>query len=397
MKKKELLKEIMGVPKVITPWVNSFTNIIIDVMSEETKHGYEETGEITYKDPTSDENITELVYRTKGITITGKEFMDRLIEKNGYSDMKDFLKSDMFKSLPIWRPVLSFDVTAIPDSLYEKDPPPIQASFGVALDQKMSKIGNVPVFPNVELDFKIVRPIDDISPEFLTELKSTISHELLHVYQKIKQLETGGESHYGKETTLNALANNQFFSKLELEWWSKFLHLVYLHLSFEINARITQLYYSLKEKGVKTKKDFLTELKKSTMWNQMKLLENFNAEEFIKEFELPSESLDDFNRNPLEMLHLFLQQKPSLKDRGIDTSSEENAIKSLIGLWDKILKLGNETIKEKHGIDFNMLPVPDKAKKDPYLFFKFFEKRFHNKAKKWKRKLYRIGSLLIED
>jgi len=41
--------------------------------------------------------------------------------------------------------------------------------------------------------------------------------------------------------------------------------------------------------------------------------------------------------------------------------------------------------------------LPEKAKKNPYLFFKFFEKRFHKKAENWKRKLYRIGSLLLQN
>ena len=30
MKKKELLNEIMGVPKALTPWVNSISQIIYD-------------------------------------------------------------------------------------------------------------------------------------------------------------------------------------------------------------------------------------------------------------------------------------------------------------------------------------------------------------------------------
>jgi hypothetical protein len=397
MKKKELLKEIMGVPKSITPWVNSFTKIITDVIAEESKYGYEQEGEITYKDPKSGEEITDIAYKTENIVIPGDEFMERLMEFNGYSDMKDFIKSDMFKGLPLWRPEISFGVVAVPDVLYEKDPPSIEAAVLGSLTQKLSNIGKVPVFPNVNFNFNIIIPIGGPSSKFLSELKSTVSHELLHTYQKIKQLESGGESHYGKETILNALANHPMLNEIEIGWWKKFLHMVYLHLSFEINARITQLYYDFEEKGIKTKEDFLTELKKSNIWKQMKLLENFNAEEYIKEFELPSDEIDMVNFNPLEALHMLLQGKMSLKDRGIDVSSEENAIKSLIDLWDKTLKIGNEGVKNKYGIDFNMLPVPDTAKKDPYLFFKFFEKRFHNKAQKWKRKLYRIGSLLIED
>lgn len=48
-------------------------------------------------------------------------------------------------------------------------------------------------------------------------------------------------------------------------------------------------------------------------------------------------------------------------------------------------------------MDVNMEKVPQSVKKDPIKFFKFFEKRFHKKAEKWKRKLYRIGALLLQD
>jgi len=397
MKKKELLKEIMGVPKAITPWVNSFTKIITDVIAEKSKDGYEQEGEITYTDPDSGEEITDIAYRTENIVIPGDEFMERLMEFNGYSDMGQFIKSDMFKSLPLWRPKVSFNVVAIPEELYGKDRASIEASVVTDLTQKFSNIGKTAVYPNVAFKFNIIIPTNGPNNKFLSEFKSTVSHELLHTYQKIKQVEAGGESHYGKETLLNALTNHPMLNEVEIGWWKNFLYLVYLHLSFEINARVTQLYYEFKERGINTKEEFLSELKKTEVWKQMSLLENFDAEEYIKEFELPSESIGVDNFNPFEVLDMLLQGKKSMKDMGINLSSKEDAIKSLINLWDKTLKIGNEGIKRRHGIDFNMLPVPEKAKKNPYLFFKFFEKRFHKKAENWKRKLYRIGSLLIQN
>ena len=377
----------------MTTLFNSFTKIITDVIDEVTKDGYEDEGEINYIDPKTGENVTDVAYRTGSIVISGKEFMDRLIQINGYSDTGEFIKSDMFKTLPMWRPEVTFIVVAVPDNLYNKEKVPIEASVSSDFTQKMVNLGKVSVISNIKFSFNIVVPISGPNSNFLSELKATVSHELLHTYQKVKQLESGGESHYGKETLLNALTNHPQLNEIESEWWKKFLHMIYLHLSFEINARITQLYYEFKEMGVNTKEEFLSELKKTNIWKQMLLLENFNAEEYIKEFELPSNNI---STNPLEDLYLLLQGKKPL-NKYIDTSSEEAAIKSLIKLWDEILTAGNEIIKQQHGIDFNMLPVPNSAKKDPYQFFKFFEKRFHKKAKNWKRKLYRISSLLVQD
>ncbi len=176
-----------------------------------------------------------------------------------------------------------------------------------------------------------------------------------------------------------------------LDWWRKFIHLVYLHLSFEINARVTQLYYYLQNKEINSKEDFLRELKKTSIWKQMKALEDFDAEEYVKSFKLPTLDME----NPLQMFDV-LAQKAGLAKQGINVKSEEEALKSLIDLWDKMLDIGNQAL-EKSDIDITMDNVPKSAKETPMKFFKFFEKRFHKKAEKWKRKLYRIGALLLQE
>ena len=48
MKKKELLNEIMGVPKALTPWINSITQIIYDDAS--TLDEWDESGPVSYTD-----------------------------------------------------------------------------------------------------------------------------------------------------------------------------------------------------------------------------------------------------------------------------------------------------------------------------------------------------------
>ena len=396
MKKKQIISEIMGVPKVITPWVNSFYKIIVDAIKEEKIVGWEEEGDVEYTEPATGEKINTIVNRSMGVIIDGPEFMDKMSQINGFSNVKDFIKSDMFKGLPLWRPTILLNIISLPTEIYNKSTTKVEASVTSSLTQKLSKLGKASVFSNTEFTFDVICPEDLNNTKFTSELKSTISHELLHTYQKIKQVEGGGESHYGREHFLNVLTNHPMLNDLQLEWWNKFLYLIYLHLSFEINARVTQLYYEFKEKGINTKEEFLREIKKTHIWEQMEMLQNFNAEEYINEFELPTKS---FSGNPLEMLHMLLSGKSGsiLQMKGVDTTSEEAAIKSLIDLWSKTLNIGSEAIKNEMGVDFNMMPVPERVKKDPLLFFKFFEGRFHKKAEKWKRKLYRIGSLLMQN
>ena len=140
-----------------------------------------------------------------------------------------------------------------------------------------------------------------------------------------------------------------------------------------------------------SKEDFLRELKKTGVWKEMKALEDFDAEEYIKSFKLPKLDM----KNPLQMFDV-LAQKAGLAKQGINVKSEEEALKSLIDLWDKMLDIGNQAL-QKSDIDITMDNVPKSAKETPMKFFKFFEKRFHKKAEKWKRELYKIGALLLQE
>jgi len=391
--KKYLLKEIMGVPKEIDPWVKALKSLIVQVIKDEERHGWEHSGEISYQDPETGEEITEDIYKSENIFFKGDEVMNMLMNEMGFSDMKDFINSKEFQELPIWRPTLTINIIALPQKLLSQHDDTVSASVGLMPDQKFSNIGKVKVLPNMDLEFTVTVEKEGISNKDINELEETISHELLHAYQKINQLKGGGESHFGPETALNALANNQFFNQVNIEWWSKFLRLIYLHLSFEINARVTQLYYRLKNKDIKTSEDFIRELEKTGVWKQMKMLETFNAEEYINGFELPSDEPD--LSNPLAFLHNLFKDS-HYKSMGVDVGSDEKAIKSLINLWDEVLSKGVEAMN-KMGVNLTMEKVPKKAKEDPYVFFKFFEDRFHKKAETWKRKMYKVGSLILQE
>jgi hypothetical protein len=387
MKKKELLNEIMGVPKAITPWVNSIVQIIYDdVLNFNT---WDEEGPVFYIDNEGEE-VEGTAVRMDEREISGKEVMDSLVKVNGFKDLKEFTQSEMFKKYPLWRPTVTYRLVGIPEELYNKETDgKVNARVG-SNDNGLSTVGKLKVLPSVEMYFDILSnkelPLGDLKQN----LTPTVAHELLHMYQKLKQLEGGHVGHFGDEGFLNAMVMNPLLDEIKLDWWKDFLNLVYLHLSFEVNARVTQFYYLLQEKNVETKEDFLRELKNSSMWRQMKRLENFNAEEYIKTFKVPS--LKD---NPFEMLDSLLK-KTELMSRGVNVKSKEKMLKSLIDLWDKALTIGNLGM-EQMGLDVTMDSVPKKAKESPLKFFKFFENRFHRKAEKWKKKLYKIGALVLQE
>ena len=390
MKKKELLKEIMGVPKALNPWVNSLSQLIYDDIN--SLGDWDEEGPVTYKNKDG-ELVEDMAVRMEKQVIPGNEVMDLLTKINGFSDLKEFVNSEMFQNLPFWRPEITYRFVGVPTELYKLEGDGrYNAAIGTRESQGLSKIGKLRVLPNVHMHFDILVDMDDPLNRLKENLSDTIAHELLHGYQKVKQLQGGKPAHFGKESSLNALVHNPVMNNISSDWWQNFLHLVYLHLSFEINARITQLYYYLQNKNINTKEDFLRELKKSGIWGEMKRLEEFDAEEYLKSFKLPS--LEGV-QNPFDMIDV-LSQKQMLKSQGINVGSEESALKSMIDLWDNMLDIGNKLMKQEN-IGITMDSVPKSAKEDPMKFFKFFEKRFHKKAEKWKRKLYRIGSLLLQE
>ena len=61
--------------------------------------------------------------------------------------------------------------------------------------------------------------------------------------------------------------------------------------------------------------------------------------------------------NPMNALH-GMMQRMELKKRGLDVSSEEETMKSLILLWDVILSRGLEFIEQDKGIKITMDDVP---------------------------------------
>ena len=389
MKKKELLKEVMGVPKVLNPWIKSFTKVIINNL--EKQDNWHDEGPVTYNN-SEGEMVNDTALRMLDLEIPGKEVMEEMVTLNGFSNMKEFLNSEMFKNLPLWRPDIKYTIIGVPEELYtlESLGGRTQASIGSESNQQFSKLGKNKVYPNVKLNLETMVDKEDPLNNFEKEIKSTIAHELLHVFQQTKQLEKGNPSHFGKEMALNSILQIPLVSELQIDWWNYFLNLVYLHLSFEVNARVSQIYYQLEDKDIESTEDFLKEVKKTSVWNQMERLEKFDAESFIKGFKLPN-STD----NPFEMLEDIFK-KTELTTKGVNIKSEEEALKSLMKLWSDSLMIGNKGMKQL-GLDITMDDLPKSVKQTPLIFFKFFEKRFHKKAKKWKKKLYRIASLLQQD
>ena len=397
MKKKELLNEIMGVPKAIDFWVDIFSIIITGVIKSVVDNDEIEVSDVNYEDDDGNE-VEDTAYRGRTM-MDGKEVMNWVMKIAGYSDIKNLLQDPKFKLLPIYNPTIQTTVYFLPQKVYEiqfnqGDNDFVSASHSFDASKKsLSKIGKNEILVNQDFGFEIYLTVKDMekfdSGKIRKMLKSAIGHELTHCYEMYNRLKTSGDPYQGRESMLNVAT--RMMDDFKYPSWGDFLHLVYLHLGFEINARVAQIYYDLKDSDIKTTEDFVSYLKKTSAYKEAEMLENFDAKQFIENFQI--RGLDFF-----EMLEDTAKQNAREKNKlpGIYLKrTPEEGMAHLIEGWNIFLQEMSEYLNKKGLYKGKLMElVPQSAMKDPYVFFKFFEKRFHKKAERFKRKMYRVASLL---
>jgi len=394
MKKKQLINEIMGVPKDIDGWVNYFTAIVVDTTNKIIERDQWDSGDFTWRD-----DVTYPMHDS-GIKLGGKELTQLIIDRFFDGDRKGMLTSKTFTSFPLYNPVLSVNLRVVPDNVFEEgdmgDRMAASHSFvGDIRKVKIGKLGKVTIFNRNGFEFDVIIPASHISErtekhtqDLLNTLTPTVGHELTHSYQTYRQMLGGKPSiGFGKETVLNAIPNILKFK--ETPSWNHFLHLIYLSLSFESNARVTEIYYKLKRSKVKTTQEALKVLKASPPWEDYQMLKDFNTEDFMDNFDA------DIDVEPFEnMMRMLLppDQRPPKSPE-----SKEEWYSVLIDKWDNVVQDAQVQMTQGGAEVPTMERVPESAKKDPVKFFRFFEKRFHKKAEDLKRKLAKVVSLVLQE
>jgi hypothetical protein len=390
--KKELLSEVMGVPRAIETWVNMLVEMNLfttqhtldsDVEWEEHEGTIGETGEKVRMMRTTQEI-------EKALPLVKQWF--------GVSSNEELLNHEDFQKLPIWNPTIITEITIIPDEHFEvfMRAGQYEASFGVNSDNnKLTKIGKHEVLSKVMFKLDVVISMSDAQNSNYDSVvklaKPTMAHELTHAFQKYRMYDNKVKNGFGKEDVLNTIVGTERESGgkagLMTKEWSDLTYLIYLHLSFEINARVTQLYYELGVKGVETKEEIINGIKESDLWNMMKSLKNFSSEKFIENHM----DADPMFAVMLNMGHMASGGKPT------NLESKEDILRFYIKQWDEEIKDYTEWTKESGRSISIMDSVPKTALDDPMVFLKFWENRFHKKGEEYRRKLLRVGQLLLND
>ena len=388
----------MGVPKAIDFWVDLFSIIVTGMVKGIVDNEEIEFSDIKYENEDGEE-VEDTAYRGRTM-LNGKEVMKWVLKIAGHNELTDFLKDPRFKSFPLFNPSIQLTVYFLPRKIFDlqfaQGSTDVVSAFHSFDSSKksLSKIGSNTILVNQGFGFEIYLKNDDMEKLDVEKvrklLKPTIGHELTHCYETYNRVKTSGDPFQGRESILNSAI--KMMDDFKYPSWSNFLHLVYLHLSFEVNARVTQIYYELEDSDIKTTEEFMDYLKKTSAYKEAEILENFDAKEFIDNFEIRGldffQNLEDIGRQR-ERLEADL---PPIYPK----KTSEEGMRHLIEGWDVFLQTMSSYLN-KQGVYKGKLMdlVPQKAIEDPYLFFKFFENRFHKKAERFKKKLMRVSSLII--
>ena len=204
------------------------------------------------------------------------------------------------------------------------------------------------------------------------EIISMLNHEFTHALEFTQKFKKG--KNISEERLLNFLI--YLLKKDEINkiapLWSYFLNLIYLHLSHEVNARVSQLYSLISNKSFNTQIDFWNEVKQTSVWKEMINLYTFNSQIYYNNFY--------YNANDKDINDLF----------NYSGTTKDKVLKHLIHMFDDKINIVNDYFEQFS--DVNLKKLSKHILNEPIIFLNFWEKRFKNIFEKFKKK---VGKLYI--
>ena len=205
--------------------------------------------------------------------------------------------------------------------------------------------------------------------------ESILFHELTHVYEFYKRiLSSTAKPNFEQVANLTQMLNKMG----AVDDWDELMFMIYLHLSFELNARISEVYGLLRNKTISSKEEFVDFLKTSRAFSYAKRLNNFSAKKFIDDFDVPVDTVDRIRE--------YDGKKTSLYEIKIVV------LEQLIQNW----SVTYEDFLKDLSVD-DTLKIPNlspKVTSSPENFLKFWEKRFNKAGNDSIRKISRLYSLI---
>ena len=356
----KLIKETMGVPKSVDFWVNVLISLIED-------------------------GLLMLLDGSDGSSLSfdGGEVMEKAFSLGWSPD------SSGFKELPLVEPSLHINVDVVPDDMIVTGDDYIRGGNFNTQNTGLSGVK----FPNgkeatvltggeIELTLSFPKEhFDDgsIMEFFKLDIKPNVEallyHELTHVVEyynrTVNSANLPSKEHVWLQAGIESPKNN-------IEEWDHLIFLIYLHSSFELNARISEIYGLMKGLKIKTKKEFADFLKSSRVWSYSNDLNDFNAEKYYNDITISDE------------LKSVVEERLGKPLSNNDV--KEYALSALIERWEEDY---NEMSSETDSLYGTKLPkMKPSTLSSPINFFRFWEKRFNKAGNKSIRKITKLYALL---
>ena len=356
---KRLIKEALGVPKSIEFWVDTFSNIINDGL------------------------LMLLSSEDKEVFFTGDDIQQKAVSRGWDSS------NDKFLDFPLAEPQLNLKLVVVPDENINVGDDYIDAaSFDTSevnlVDATFDDGKTLPLLVGGVIIIEINIPessyengsfIELYNSEIKPYAESVLFHELTHVYEFYKRiLSNSATPNFEQVANLTQMLNKMG----AVDDWDELMFLIYLHLSFELNARVSEVYGLVRNKNIKSKEEFVDFLKTSRAFSYAKRLNNFSAEKFFDDFDVSQETIDrireyDGKKTPIE----------EIKNVVLD---------QLIQNW----SVTYEDFLKDFSADDN-LKIPELSPtitSSPENFLRFWEKRFNKAGEDSIRKISRLYSLI---
>lgn len=370
---KKFILESHGIPDSLEIWVNSFYENIV--------------------------GLTEELIRVKGDpdyqeerTIDGKEKINSygvILNNDEHFDSTKLFPDNKLKLKGL---SIQLELNTLPNRFKEKISNYWEASYNDSESELKDGI-----LYNSEIKFNIFLPEEIMDVENIdieqylseTNLKSKIisyiSHELTHMYEFFMR-KVGGDSEWKEMDTnfINSIFSDYLYN-LKLDFmsksWNMLAKLIYLSSGFEINARIVQTYYRLKHNNtpIKNYNDFYKIFKETLVYDEMKMMSDFDPDEWYKNFEYDEEITQKY-LDEQEWIGEEERQKYSTKDL---------LIKSLLYDWNYIIEVINKKQNK------NIPTTPQQYLEDPMLFVKYHNKRIKRYANKLQHKIDKLYTEII--
>ena len=356
---KRLIKESMGVPKSIEFWVDVFSSLIQDGL------------------------LMLLSSDDKEVFFSGNDTQEKAISMGWNSNNKNF------KSFPLAEPQLNMSLDIVPDNQINKGDDYINnASFNTEdmdiIEATFDSGVTTPLFVGGTINIEITIPESSYEDGSFVELykleikpyvESILFHELTHVLEFYNRILNDKAS-----PNFEQLSNlTQMMNKMgAVDDWDELMFLIYLHLSFELNARVSEVYGLLRNKTISSKEEFVDFLKTSRAFSYAKNLNNFSAERYIKDFDVPKETID--------RIRDYDKKETSIEE------IKDVVLTQLIDNWSGTY----ESFLTDFSADENLkIPnLPHKVTSSPENFLKFWEKRFNKAGEDSIKKISRLYSLI---